>query len=275
MRTHVDWLTFTIPMLYGEYSPSAYATAIANGIADMFGVELRDKLFGGGWKKNDKSRAPYTDSWTLDGKGTTLFASPNLTHSCIEISGKGCEVFISSGDMGAILKCCSSRTTRIDIACDIETDISPPKFVKQKSHKRMQTSGHYVSSTGETCYVGSQKSDRFCRVYRYNPPHPRHKLLRIEYVFRRQQAKIVAIACYEGGTDAVSRSAYRAFGFSHPVGLQPGNTHADITVVSDNHNGGNTVFWLVDTVAPCFKKLVREGVIRDAEEFIARYFLTE
>jgi len=260
---------------YFQNTDDPYADAIAQAFLDMFGDTVRRDVFGGNWAKNEHSRAPYMDAWRLGETGITLYASPTLTHCCVEISGRGCETLIEKETLGVVLGLCKERVTRIDIACDIETEVTPPDFVEQKSHVRMRTSGHYTSSTGETCYVGSQKSDRFCRVYRYNPPHPRCNLLRIEYVFRRDQAKTVANACATEGTDAVSRAAYLAFGFSHVVGIQEGGKHANITVISDNHKGGNTVFWLVDTVAPCFQKLVRNGVIKDPDAFLLRYFLSE
>jgi len=264
-----------MPMIYGIDTPNAYAEAIARGFLDMFGETIRANVFGGDWGKNEHGRAPYTDSWKLGGHGISLFASPSLSHCCIEISGEGCELLISTGNMEAVLEKCAARVTRIDIACDIETTTIPSAFVAVTSHERMRTSGHYVSETGETCYVGSQKSDRFCRVYRYNPPHPRCHLLRIEYVFRRDYAKVVAKRCVEEGTDAVSRAAQLSFGFTHPMVQGDGDKHADISIVSDSHKGNNTVFWLVDTVAPCFKRLVKEGVIKDPEQFIMRYFINE
>jgi len=275
VRTHVDWVTFTMPMIYGIDTPAAYADAIARGFLDMFGEQIRADVFGGEWKRNEKSRAPYTDSWKMGEGGIALFASPNLAHCCVEISGHGCELLLEAKMLDLVIRHCRERVTRIDIACDIETDVTPLEFVSHTSHERMRSSGHYVSETGETCYVGSQKSDRFCRVYRYNSPHPRSALLRIEYVFRREQAKSVVNAYLESGEQAVSHAAGKAFGFSHDCWQPEESGGANITVISDNHKGGNTVFWLVDTVAPCFQRLVREGVIKDAEQFINRYFLTE
>jgi len=275
MRSHVDWVTFTMPMIYGIDTPTAYADAIARGFLDMFGEEIRRDVFGGNWSKNDHGRAPYTDSWQVENAGLALFASPTLSHCCVEISGQGCERILSLDRMDTVLQAASSRITRIDIACDVETDVDPPTFVAVKSHERMRTSGHYISETGETCYVGSQKSDRFCRVYRYNAPHPRSHLLRIEYVFRREQAKAIALACVESGTDSVAKTAELAFGFAHHLAEENRSAPATITVVSDNHKGNNTIFWLVDTVAPCFQRLCHEGVIKDPEQFITRYFLIE
>jgi len=273
MRTHVDWITFTMPMMYGIDTPTAYADAVSRGFLNMFGENLRREVFGGDWVNGHKGRAPYSDSWILGEQRISLFSSPTLSHCCVEISGKGCESLIQAGNMEAVLDACHARVTRIDIACDIETDVKPLDFVSKTSHERMRTSGHYISETGETCYVGSQKSDRFARVYRYNEPHPRAALLRVEHVFRREQAKIFARLCTLHASDTVAKTAGDAFGWCHSDWTPDSQQTIITSMVTDTHKGNNTVFWLVDTVAPCFQRLCREGVIKDPEQFIVRYFL--
>jgi len=273
MRTHIDWLTFTMSMVYVDESDAAYANAIAYGFEDMFGVELRADAFGGNWTKNERSRAPYTDSWADPDNGITLFASPNLTHCCVEISGKGCEALIERGLLEKILIAAHERVTRIDIACDIETAITPLEFVKEVKHERMRTSGHVLSETGETCYVGSQKSERFARVYRYNAPHPRSHLLRVEHVFRKDYAKKVAQACAVHTLEQIAKSSGDAFGWRHTVWDVAQTDGCDLSVVKERGRAGGSIFWLVHSVAPAFRRLVQEGVISNPQAFIDEFFL--
>lgn len=274
MRTHVDWITFTIPMIYWGDSADAYADAIAAGLTDMFGVDLRDKIFAGEWRKNEKSRAPYTDAWTLPDHAITVFASPTLTHACVEISGQGCEILHAQNTMYPLLQSCHRRATRIDIACDIETKTKPTEFVSKREHARMRTSGHVISDTGETCYVGSQKSDRYARVYRYNAPHPRSHLLRVEHVYRKDYAKRVAEVASSGDMEALALASGRAVGWQHGDWQPTISDPVDISVVHERGNAGNTVYWLVNSVAPAFKRLCETGAIVDPEAFIQAYFLT-
>lgn len=275
MRTHIDWLTFTMSMIYVDERKDAYADAIAYGFEEMFGVELRRDAFGGDWTKNERSRAPYTDAWTIQNGLITLFASPNLTHCCVEISGRGCEALIAKNILADVLRCCSERVTRIDIASDIETEISPLEFVKEVSHERMRTFGHVQSATGETCYVGSQKSERFARVYRYNEPHPRSHLLRVEHVFRKDYAKKVAAAFANSTIEQIAKSSGDAFGWCHRVWLVTQSDGADISIIKERGKTGGTIFWLVHSVAPAFKRLVQEGVISDPEEFLKKFFVED
>lgn len=260
-------------MVYFGANDNAYAEAISNGFEDMFGLELRADVFGGDWNKQERSRAPYTDAWVQHEGGITLFASPNLTHACIEISGQGCERLLSSNHLSSVLGCCKERVTRIDIAVDIDTKTTPDEFVKKVNHERMRTSGHVISDTGETCYVGSQKSERYARVYRYSAPHPRSHLLRVEHVFRKDYAKKVASEIVGASLDSVTVASGLAFGWGHSDWKPENVQSAEISIIFERGNSGNTVYWLVNSVAPAFKRLCDNGSIRDPEAFLKAYFL--
>ena len=253
----------------------AYHNALADAFEDMFGSALVSEAFAGTWQKRERSRAPYTDAWEIEGAGITFFASPSLNHCCCEISGAGCERLIALEALSRVLERAQERVTRVDIACDIETPVTPSQFVADLSHKRMRASGYQISETGETQYVGSQKSDRYARVYRYNPPHPRSHLLRIEHVFRREYAKVVAAACLTGSVQDIAASAGKAFGWASPIWDVVGAAHVDISVHGGDKSGNATLFWLVNSCAPAFKKLVKKGVLDDPEGFLARHFLSE
>jgi len=272
MRTHIDWLTFTLTLRYEGEGSEAYALALRNGIVDTFGYILADCVFGGDWQAKERSRAPYQHAYTLGEVGVSIFASPTLTHFCVEISGQGCERLIEMGVMNEVLTAIHERCTRIDIACDIETDVRPTEFVSKLAHERMRSSGYQVSNTGETCYVGSQKSDRYARVYRYNSPHPRENLLRVEHVFRRENAKSVAFQCIGNRLEAIARVAGIAFGWSHEEWKPALLDNPDISPTRERGRSGQTIYWLVNSCAPAFRRLVASGAIADPETFLETYF---
>jgi len=273
MRTHVDWLTFTIPMIYKDESEDSYVNAIQAGLLDMFEAALVEAAFSGEWRKEGRSRAPYKDTWMDEISGISVYASPNLAHCTVEISGRGCEKLIELGIISGILGRCCERITRIDVATDIETDTLPSEFVKVLAHERMRASGYQHSVTGETNYVGSKKSDRYARVYRYFEPHPRSHLLRIEHVFRREYAKVVAQSLLDNSLESVAAAAGRAFGWAHVDWNVEEVQHADISIVAPERAAGSTVTWLVRSVAPAIKRLIADGTIRDANAFFEEYFL--
>jgi len=278
MRTHIDWLTFTMRPVYrssypeGTTSDEVYADGIRGAYETTFDIETVVMVFGGTWAKAERSRAPYTDAWTLVNAGITLFASQTLSHCCVEISGSGCERVIKLGYMERVLHAVHDRCTRIDIACDIETECSPVDFVAEVSHERMRANGTQISETGVTCYVGSQKSDRYARVYRYNAPHPRSHLLRVEHVFRKDYAKAVAKRAINCEMDALASACARAFGWKHTVWGKIDDDVESISVVSGERSAGKTVFWLVHSVAPAFRKACENGTITNPNAFIKEFF---
>jgi len=271
MRTHIDWLTFTIPMIYMG-TEDDYAVAIQNGLLDVFSDDLVRDVFSGAWRKEQRKRAPYTDTWMDAENGFSCYASPNLNHATIEISGQGCERLIAAGTLARVLERCASRITRVDVATDVETSTTPSEFVFFLSHERMRASGYQKSETGETCYVGSKKSDRYARVYRYYPPHPRANLLRIEHVFRREYAKSVAQAILDTSIEGVAAAAGKAFGWAHVDWKPESAQHADISIVAAERGQSSTVTWLVRSVAPAIKRLIANGTIKDADKFFETYF---
>jgi len=280
MRVHIDWLTFTMEMIYpaglngDEDKHEVYAEAIKLALLRTFGDTLSSAAFAGKWEQAEKSRAPYTDAWRL-GSDATLFSSPTLVHMCVEVSGQGCENLIAKGLMDDVLARVHERCTRIDIACDIETKTTPKEFVAEMVGKRMSASGYQKSSRGETCYVGSQKSDRYARVYRYAKPHPRSHLLRVEHVFRKDYAKQVAWECVGGNLAAVALACKKAFGWGSAEYNPNTSVRAKLSPVAHERGGGGTVHWLVTQAASAFKKLVANGTIKEPEQFLRTYFLGE
>ena len=137
----------------------------------------------------------------------------------------------------------------------------------------MRASGYQNSESGETCYVGSQKSDRYARVYRYNPPHPRADLLRIEHVFRRDYAKKVAAEVINSSVEAIAASAGLAFGWAHETWDVSQDQSVDISIIHEKRATGKTVFWLIDSCASAFKRLCADGTIKDPEAFLREHFL--
>lgn len=275
MRNHIDWLTFTGSPIYNTNNDEGYAEALNYGLWTLVGEQLHGALFGDEPSVRERSRAPYSDSWEWKEQNITLYASPTLSHFTVEISGQGCEKIIAAGLMNELLTKVAERVTRIDLASDIETNTIPTNFVRFTKHDRMRASGYQNSASGTTCYVGSQKSERYARVYRYNPPHPRSHLLRVEHVFRRDHAKAVAASISTSGLDAVTLTVGETFGWQHSDWQPSSDTLADISVISKQRENGKTIFWLTSVVASSFKRLCQDGTIRNPNEFLTKYFLPE
>jgi hypothetical protein len=182
---------------------------------------------------------------------------------------------VKLGWLEPIVAATAHMLTRIDIAVDMETDVQPKEFAAARENKRTKTSAEMHSETGETVYVGSMHSERYARVYRYAPPHPRSHLLRVEHVYRRDYAKTVGALVARETIRTVCASSAQLYGWCHPLADTWGKKVEDITVPRPERNGGKTMVWLIRQCAPAFKKLVDEGAIEDPVRFLEIYFLSE
>jgi len=248
------------------------AEVIQETVLNWFSAEDMAQIFSG-QNEHRGGRTPYSDSWHFPDSLVTLYANPKLDHILIEFSGQCCEIMRQRELMGKILEVAAVRGTRIDIACDIETTTTPDEFVGEGHSDRFQTTGRYDSPSGQTVYIGSQKSERFCRVYRYAEPHPRAKLLRVEYVMRRDHAKAVARECRYKSIQSVVRSLGEAYKWASGEWQPEEAEWAEITVERPEKARKNAVRWLITQVAPAFQRLVREGNIVDPELFLKEHFL--
>ncbi len=268
IQTLVDWLSFTVPAplgLDGDGSDVTYM--IFQLIVKAIGDELSDDLLSMDFDRTG-GRAPYSVKATRADHFVTLFWGPKSNHILIEISGGGLEKIQRKNLLLKWLEAVRPRVTRLDVACDMPVQYTPADFVAAGYSARFASSGHLISETGETFYVGSQKSDRFARVYRYNPPHPRSHLLRCEYVFRKEQARLVAQEILDKGLVATSASAGVSFGWKHPA-WQPDLQTTDRLPSwrPDRHKAG-TVNWIIEQCFPALANLVKVGEIEDLSDFL-------
>lgn len=273
MTTKIDWFSFSLPVRYSSPNDEAYAIAIENAVCDLLGQWLCDAIFKAKWEIQDYGRQPYKHVWKRADAPIVMFTHPNLNHMTVEASGQGCEWLRENGLMEVLLNNAAHRTTRIDVATDLETDTSPQHFIDGGVSSRFKSGGIFNSDSGQTVYLGSQKSDKFARVYRYAPPHPRSHLLRVEHLLRREQAKVVARAICDTSIEIVAASLGQLFGWQHEDWKLRNHEITSLQTVRGERSNSGTIRWLITSVAPAFKRLVSEGEIHDAEQFVRSYFL--
>lgn len=192
--------------------------------------------------------------------------SPSLPYGVVQFAGGGVDYLESNGKLGAVLQAWHERASRVDIAVDIETDICPKDFAETRSNDRFQSFSHWNSVQGQTSYVGSMKSERYARVYRYNEPHPRAGLLRVEHVFRRLYAKQLAARLLSVKPEALMRACGEIYGWQHPL-WQPelvcDQDSAEIRLTPKERHRSQTLRWLEDVCIPAAVRLHLEGEIPD------------
>jgi len=275
MRTQIDWLSFTVAIHAGIENPDGYAVAVENGLHDLFGSHIVKQIFAGNWKERKSGRAPYSESYDVAKTGIVVFCNPKIGNVLVEMSGRACEYVREVGLQSAVLEMAQLRLTRLDLAVDIETDTMPTEFAKKGQYATTKTYSALSSQSGETVYLGSVNSERYTRVYRYKKPHPRAGLLRVEFVFRRKVARAIAQEILVQGEMAIAAAYGVRENFHHACWLPTDTADSFTTFSRPEHGTTSTVFWLVKSVAPAFRRLVREGVISDPQPFLDRYFLSD
>jgi hypothetical protein len=267
MLVHIDWLSFTVKFTAGEGWDERDALAAA--LTEV--LDLDDHFFDAvgtleGWEWR-AGRKPYSASFCRPDGGVAVFVHERLPHALIEVSGKGCETLGEHPAAADILHSITQRLTRIDLACDVLTEVRPLDFVAQRDAGRFKSHSEVVSESGETCYIGSRSSNRYARVYRYNPPHERAHLLRCEYVLKAEDAKLTAAAILNSDHYSVAAALGTQFGWQHPVWQVDAPSEVLLRSWRPDRREGKTVYWLADTIAPLLVRLHREGVIDAAQWF--------
>lgn len=269
----VDWVSFVVPVsienVENKYDVSSVVWDSIRAFLGQLWTEI-DELTEGGWSWR-KGRSPYNVSFHCP-RGITVFGNLSLDHALVEISGAGCRVLSEAGLMLPLLKKAQGTSTRVDVATDIETGVRPTDFVDAGVSKKFRSRGVMVSETGETVYVGSKKSSRYCRVYRYEKPHPRHRYMRIEYVYRKEESRRAISRILHSDVDTFAGGSAKLFDWGHGL-MSEKKENIDMTAYRPERRSGKTLRWIIAQVAPAFKKLVREGVIERPRDFVEEYFL--
>lgn len=270
--TIIDWISFTIPCEPMEvrsheemYKRVGEAQVLAAPHLDW------NILISDDWEKGS-GRAPYKECIRSSKLGLSVYWSPTITHILHEFSGKGCENLRKKGMLLPFVEAFGARLTRLDLATDIETDCAPSTFVQAGVSDRIKARGSFVSQTGYTEYVGSAKSEKFARVYRYAAPHPRADLLRIEHVLRRDYARSIAPYIVQYGVTSAQVTVGETMGWMHPLWKHVGENGIGWSAPRNDRKTSGTERWLIGQAAPAFRKLAASGAIEDPFAWLMKHF---
>lgn len=261
MITKIDWISFSFEVkTNGDGHELQTLNTAKNGLARLDPKLPEFLSFDEGYQAGN-GRAPYSVGWKHASDGYTLFTNSATPHALIEISGRGCDFLADGQSLKYLLETTAARVTRLDIAQDILCDTDPLEFTVRRDGKRFKSHSYAISDSGTTSYIGSRTSDRYCRVYRYNAPHPRSQFLRIEYSIKVENAKSTARAILKDGLEATGAALGAAFGWKHPIYSTDAPEPAELAVWRPERRQGNTVYWLNDTIGPLVARLHNEGLI--------------
>lgn len=266
MPSKIDYLSISLP----------YSTALSPNF-DTGKLEIRPGISNeiphiAHWinsfsdLKQGKGRKIFSHSAHSSIGGFTVYWNPSRPFSLVEFTGTGCKMLRQSEELSRFINLYKDMLTRIDIATDIETDTRPKDFAELRNVKRFKSYCEICSETGETYYVGSQKSDRYCRVYRYSAPHPRAALLRVECVLRDKDAKSFAHSLQKSRLSSLVSALGNTFGFTHPAWTEK-RSDAPLAAYPRETGQGKTERWLLTQVLPAIERLLSN----DGDAAVARF----
>jgi len=254
-RIKPDWLSWTvIPQVApGHRMDDHHRQGSFNLGYERLGLKVSGK-------PTAARRKPYTLKYDIEGGMGALFFNPKLDYCTAELTGRGCTMTMKDDGFDMIAEAAEATVTRFDVAIDFDTKVNPIEFVDAGISSRIRTKSVITSDSGETVYIGSPKSDFFCRVYKYNPPHERAGLLRVELVARRKVAKIAIGLWLSDGPLACVAYLAKPFAFEHSIWAN-GSWQGYVVdaKVERVRSISKTRAWLIKQVKPALRRLALEG----------------
>lgn len=271
---HIDWLTWTQqPERQPESITELYhiARRTLRGLSD----EHERWLFDGQGFDRTARQANFNLCLSRDDNGVIVGGQGPTGLMLFTATGRACQPLHNPAYARRIVGEVGELVTRFDYAIDFPADTLPSKFANARSHQGFRTVSFIRSDTGETVYVGSRKSDRFARVYRYNPPHPRSHLLRVEFVFRRAMARSTAVQyCAEESDERFCAKLFATWGFNHPITREITPTDERIAAPTVDRHTEDTIAWLYKQVVPALQRVMATGGF-DMTDFLEKVYNQE
>lgn len=259
MDLHVDWLTWTMKPRREVVTPQDLYYLAKKELEGLSNEHVAWIFDGQGFDRAVRE-GNFAVCLQRDDHGVRLAGASPTGYIKIDATGRACDSIRKPGQNRVIVSEVTELLTRIDFALDVRTDVLPAAIANTRSHQGFRTISFIRSDTGETCYVGSPKSDRYCRVYRYNKPHPRSELLRLEFVFRRGLARAAAGDYIASPTDEeFAGKLLSTWGFVHAALKDMRRTDERIKTPSFTRHQEDTIAWLYKQVAPALRKLLSES----------------
>ena len=257
----IDYYAMTIPVqsIFSEVDHEGINFAIKAFISFF---RLEDAVFSSGasWIV-EGAKHPYKTRLRHAVTDVCLSIGKVNPHIYVEFAGKACNTFDATDQLDGFIRTSSERTSRIDFAVDIETEIDPRDFCASTNSKAFKSSGEKRTPSGRTSYVGGRSSERMARIYRYEPPHPRSHLLRVEAEYKGDASKVAAEHYLKEGLLQACLDAHSPFQWTHPSWTPGDRVARKIEYKKYRPENAATVHWLYGDVITALSKAVTSGLI--------------
>jgi hypothetical protein len=269
MYYSIDYYSFTIPVKETRYGTIDETNRhhVAQFLKNI-GEEHHHKFGMGGWGI-EKGSGFYSVRLRHEVSGVAISFGDINAHLFVELSGRACANLDALGELDPLIARCADRTSRIDFAVDISTELDPEHFSASRNNTSFKSNGTLRSPSGTTCYLGSRKSERMARIYRYNEPHPRSHILRVEAEYKGDAAKALAKHLVETSVRQACLDAHKPFGWTHAVWDSEDGDGVKIPYKAYNPSNAATVRWLYGDVITALRKAIEAGIV-DLDDWLTK-----
>lgn len=208
--------------------------------------------------------------------GWSLLYGASHGRFLIQLPGEACAALRMDTDseglsvgLNPLLQAVPNRITRIDIAATFKDGISADALAALFTKKDMRKYTRIASETGVTQYIHNRQTERSARVYRYNPPHPRHEWIRIEFELKGHHAARAQEQIPKVGLQPIMAALLSDWGFvaGNFVNAIIKSTDTQSLAYASRQRAGG-VRWLYGTAIPAVKKAIQTGELK-REELLA------
>lgn len=262
----IDYYSFTIPT-EKPFDDGMFFTLeddVIKIFVSLFDDMATQTLLTLNWTHEAGSRF-YDHRLRHDGSGVALSYGKLNAHLLVELSGLACSNFDAHDLLLPLISKTAERSSRIDFAIDIETQTDPKDFIDARHNNSFKSSGHKISPSGTTYYIGGRTSERMARVYRYTAPHPRHNLLRVEAEYKGDACKTAAKYLDQHTLQQTCVDAHHVFGWEHGDYKPLADKSKKITYKAYNPQNASTVNWLYGTVITALRKAIKAGLVEEED----------
>jgi hypothetical protein len=269
MYYSIDYYSFTIPVKETRYGTTDETNRHAvYQFVKLLPEEHHHKFGLGGWGI-EKGSGFYSVRLRHEHSGVAISFGEINAHLFVELSGRACQNLDALDCLLSVVALTHERCSRIDFAVDLETEASPERFSASRNGSAFKANGTINSPSGQTCYLGSRKSERMARVYRYYEPHPRAALLRVEAEYKGDAAKAMSKHLLETDIRQACLDAHKPFGWSHGAWGSEKGEGQKIPYKAYKPDNASTVRWLYGDVITALRKAIETGLV-ELDDWLAK-----
>jgi hypothetical protein len=265
----IDYYSFTLPF---KFPPVISIEELKHLVISTIGKEIKIPPFDNSkiedWSTELGSRHYHTRLRHLQTDVCISYGNVN-EHLFFELAGKACNSLDSINALDDLISVTFRRTSRIDFAIDIKSEIDPRAYTLNRKSKSFKSSGENRTPSGRTSYIGSRQGERMARVYRYEPPHPRAEYLRVEAEYKGDAAKAAAEYYVAHGIQEACLAAHAPFQWTDPAWSPEAEPQGKIKYKSYRPDNASTVHWLYGDVITALSKAIKNDLV-DLDDWLSK-----